>query len=118
MNLMVHRVLVSCSFICCALVIASFGFFAIDQLSGASSQQVAQVTSGSPVRPSSSSSATHHGAVRRFVDQAAKDLTYPFHSLATSSSQWGNQLLLLVIALAIYGVGLGYLARYASGSSQ
>ncbi len=114
---MLHRILVSCSFICCTLVIASFGFFAVDQVAGASSQQVAQVNSGSPVPAASSSSAKHHGAIRRFVDQAAKDLTYPFHSLARSGSQWADQILLLVISLAIYGVGLGYLARYASGLS-
>jgi len=111
---MVHRVLVSCSFICCTLVIASFAFFAVDQISGASSQQVAQVASGSPTPPHRST-ATRHGPIRRFVDLAAGKLTYPFHSLADSASQWANHILLLVIALAIYGVGLGYLARYASG---
>jgi hypothetical protein len=111
---MVHRFLVSCSFICCTLVIASFAFFAVDQFAGASNQQVAQLDSGSPA-PATKATKTRHGAVRRFVDQAARDLTYPFHSLAESSSQWANQILVLVIALAVYGVGLGYLARYASG---
>jgi hypothetical protein len=31
------------------------------------------------------------------------------------SSEWGNELLLLVLGLTVYGVGLGYLARYSSG---
>jgi len=112
---MVHRVLVTVSFICCTVVIASFGFFAVDQVSGASSQQVAQIagsTSTPPAKP-----AKHHGPIRRFVDTAAKDLTYPFHSLLTSSSEWANELLLLVLGLTVYGVGLGYLARYTSGLS-
>ena len=108
---MVHRFLVTASFVCCALVIASFAFFATDQASGASSQQVASVSgSAPPVKH-----VVHHGPIRRFVDAAAKDLTYPFQSLATSASQWANHLLLLILGLAVYGVGLGYLARYASG---
>lgn len=109
---MVHRLLVSVSFVCCVLIIASFAFFAVDQVSGASNQQVAQIAGGSPTPPSK---AVHHSALRRFVDGAAKDLTYPFHSFAQSSSDWGNQLLLLVLGLAVYGVGLGYLARFSSG---
>ena len=109
---MVHRFLVSISFVCCALIIASFAFFAVDQVSGASSQQVAELSS--PV-PNSPSNHVHHGAFRRFIESAATDLTYPFHSLARSSSEWANELLLLVLGLTIYGVGLGYLARYSSG---
>lgn len=113
---MVHRILVGGSFICCTLVIASFGFFAVDQLSGASSQQVATIASGSAT-PVKQPASKKHGPVRRFIDHAASDLTYPFHSLATSASQWADHILLLVVALAIYGVGLGYLARYAAGLS-
>ena len=108
---MVHRFLVSCSFICCTLIIASFAFFAVDQISGASSHQVAQIAGSTT--PSKSKS--HPPAIRRFVDTAAKDLTYPFHSLLRSTSTWANELLLVVLGLAIYGVGIGYLARYSSG---
>lgn len=109
---MVHRFLVTCSFVCCVLVIASFAFFAVDQISGASSHQVAQIAGGSPTPPAQH---PHHGALRRFVDRSASDLTYPFHSLVQSSSQWANEIVLLVLALTIYGVGLGYLARFSSG---
>ena len=108
---MVHRFLVTVSFVCCAFVIASFAFFAVDQVSGASSQQVASISDSAPA----TKHATHHGPIRRFVESVAKDLTYPFHSLLNSSSQWANQLLLLILGLTVYGVGLGYLARYASG---
>jgi hypothetical protein len=108
---MVHRFLVTVSFVCCALIIASFAFFAVDQVSGASSQQVAELSSPVTSAPKQS----HHGALRRFVDDAASDLVYPFHSLARTSSEWGNELLLLVLGLTVYGVGVGYLARYSSG---
>ena len=109
---MVHRFLVSASFICCTLVIASFAFFAFDQVSGASSNQVAEIAGST----TASTKSTHHKApIRQFVDGAAKDLTYPFHSLLRSTSEWANELLLLVLGLTVYGVGLGYLARYSSG---
>ena len=110
---MVHRVLVTVSFVCCALIVASFTFFAADQMSGASSTQVAAIA-GSPA-PSAKQTPTKHGALRRFVESAAKDLTYPFHSVLLSTSRWANELLLLVLGLTVYGVGLGYLARYSAG---
>lgn len=109
---MIHRFLVTVSFVCCVLIIASFAFFAVDQVSGASSQQVAELSSPTPSSPSKH---VHRAALRRFVDTAATDLTYPFHSLVRSSSEWANQLLFLVLGLTVYGVGLGYLARYSSG---
>jgi hypothetical protein len=94
------------------LIIASFAFFAVDQVSGASNQQVAQIAGGSPTPTSKH---VHHAALRRFVDAGARDLTYPFHSLAQSSSECADQLLVLILGLVVYGVGLGYLARYSSG---
>jgi hypothetical protein len=94
------------------LIIASFAFFAVDQVSGASSQQVAKIAGSTTP---SSKSKSHPPAIRRFVDGASKDLTYPFHSLLSSTSTWANELLLVILGLTIYGVGLGYLARYSSG---
>jgi hypothetical protein len=108
---MVHRTLASCSFVFCALIIASFAFFAIDQMSGASQQQAAE-TAGTPIP---AAHRTHHKQPRVFIDGAARTLTYPFHSLLHSGSAWADRLFLLVCGLAAYGLGLGYLARYASG---
>ncbi len=110
---MVHRFLVTVSFVCCVLIFASFAFFAVDQASGASTQQVAEISSPTPT--SSAKQQVHHTGIRRFVETAASDLTYPFHSLVRSSSEWANELLLLILGLGLYGVGLGYLARYSSG---
>jgi hypothetical protein len=109
---MVNRALGTISFVCCALIIASFGFFAVDQMSGASQQQAA-VTAGTPIpahknRPDAKQP-------RRFVDGAARALTSPFNTLLRSGSKWADQLFLLVCGLTVYGVGLGYLRRYTSG---
>jgi hypothetical protein len=109
---MVHRVLATFSFVCCALVIASFTFFAVDQMSGASKQQAA-VTAGTPIPKKSGD--PDRKQPRRFVDAAARELTAPFRSVVNTHSQWADHLILLVCGLAVYGVGLGYLSRYASG---
>jgi hypothetical protein len=109
---MVHRVLTTISFVCCALIIASCALFAVDQMSGASQQQAAE-TAGTPI--SNRGPDPDRKQPRRFIDAAARALTYPFHSLASTGSQWADHLLLLVCGLALYGVGLGYVRRHASG---
>jgi hypothetical protein len=95
--------------------LASFALFALDQISGASKQQVAEIAAGSPTRAGTPIVHHQHGQPRRFIDGAAKALTYPFHSLVSSDSQWGYHLFLLVCGLLLYGLGLGYLGRYANG---
>lgn len=114
----IHRGLVLCSYTCCALVIASFGMFARDQFSGASKHQVAQIASGTPTSPGVTPASPHHGAVRRFIDNASNALTSPFGSIFQSSSEWARKIFALVCAILVYGIGLGYLARYARGVSS
>jgi hypothetical protein len=109
---MVHRVLGTVSFVCCALIIASFGFFAVDQMSGASQQQAAE-TAGTPIPGKKPT--PERKQPRRFVDGAARALTSPFNTLLHSGSKWADQLFLLVCGLTVYGVALGYLRRYTSG---
>jgi hypothetical protein len=109
---MVNRALGTISFVCCALIIASFGFFAVGQMSGASQQQAAE-TAGTPI-PSQKNS-PDRAQPRRLVDGAAHALTSPFNSLLRSGSKWADELFVLVCGLALYGVALGYLRRYASG---
>jgi hypothetical protein len=109
---MVNRALGTISFVCCALIIASFGFFAVDQMSGASQQQAA-VTAGTPIPAQKAN--PDRKEPRHFVDGAARTLTSPFNSILRTGSRWADQLFLLVVGLTIYGVGLGYLRRYASG---
>ena len=103
------------SFLCCALAFASFAMFAYDQVSGASKHQVAQIASGTPTSPGVTPSGTHHSAVRRFIDDTARVLTSPFRSLLQSSSEWAREIFETVCAIVVYGLGLGYLARYSRG---
>ncbi|HTX31930.1 MAG TPA: hypothetical protein VMD09_11115 [Solirubrobacteraceae bacterium] len=109
---MVHRVLGTVSFVCCALIIASFGFFAVDQMSGASEVQ-ANETAGTPIPAAKPN--PDRKQPRKFIDAASRRLTTPFNSLVSSRSEWANHLVVLVCGLTLYGVGLGYLRRYTAG---
>jgi predicted PurR-regulated permease PerM len=107
----VYRALVLCALICCTLVSLSFALFAIDQASTATQQQVAQLSSGTTPPPAAAPA--KRGQPRRFIDGAARTLTSPFRSLLSSSSQWTVEIFSTLVALLVYGLGLGYLARYS-----
>jgi hypothetical protein len=112
----IHRTLVIVAFICCALVFSSFALFARDQLAGASEQQQQALAAG-PADAAATAPPVHHepGQPRKFIDSAAKTLTSPFTSIVPSSSEWVEKGLPTLFALLVYGVGLGYLARYTQG---
>ena len=108
----VSRGLIACSIACCALVVLSFALFALSQASGASNNPVAELNGG-PV-PGHVIHAVHTvGQPRRFIDGAAAALTSPFRSFIHSDSKWAVKLASTLLALLLYGLGLGYLARWA-----
>lgn len=106
---MVRLVLVTAAYVCCGLVLASFLLFALDEASGASQHQVAEISTPSPgSRPSLPAKKTQP---RKFIDGAAATLTSPFSPLVGSSSEWGKKIFETICALLLYGFGLGFLAR-------
>jgi hypothetical protein len=108
----VYRALILCALICCTLVTLSFALFAVDQASSASKQQVAQLAAGSAPSPASAAPPpVKPKQPRKFIDGAAGTLTSPFRSLVDSSSQWTLEIFSTLVALLVYGFGLGYLAR-------
>jgi hypothetical protein len=113
----IHRVLVLTAFVCCGLVIASFALFARDQLAGASQHQQNELVSAASA--SLAPAPTNHvpGQPKRFIDGAARVLTSPFRSIVQSDSQWVLHGVPTIFALLVYGVGLGYLARFSRGMS-
>jgi hypothetical protein len=113
-----NRLLALAAYVCCGLVIASFGLFARDQLAGASKHQQSEIVAGAQTSPSAVPVVHHHGQPRAFIDGAANVLTSPFRSLVTTHSEWVKHLLPALVALLIYGVGLGYLSRYSRGISS
>ena len=108
------RLLRIASFIICAIVIASFAIFVVDQTKTASAHQTAEVSSGpaTPSNPGGSGSSNKPGAVHKAIDEASNELTSPFAGLVSgSSSEWLVRGVKLLLALVVYGFGLGYLAR-------
>jgi hypothetical protein len=113
-----NRVLALTAYVCCGLVIVSFALFARDQLAGASEHQQTELVAGPTQTGSSTPRAAHHPAQpRRFIDGAASALTSPFRSLVHSGSAWVSHGVSTLLALLVYGVGLGFLARYSRGWS-
>jgi hypothetical protein len=102
------------SFVICAIVIASFAIFALNQTSTASKHQSEEVSNG----PSSAvteaagrASKTHEGSVHKAIDEASSQLTSPFAGVVSGSSEWLTRGVELLLALVVYGLGFGYLAR-------
>jgi hypothetical protein len=101
--------------IICVIVVVSFAIFAVDQTSNASTHQQNEVNAiSSPTTTPTSTPArvSHENAVHKAIDEVAGELTSPFSGItAGSSSQWAIRGVDTVMALLVYGLGLGYLAR-------
>jgi hypothetical protein len=101
----------------CLIVIASFALFAISETKSASGRQQEALQSGGPAATtttgshSSSSPPKHESAVHEAIDEASSKLTSPFSGVLSSSSEWATRGGKLLLALLVYGFGLGYLAR-------
>jgi hypothetical protein len=105
------------SLVICLTVIASFGIFAFDQTDSASTRQQeelgaapprATTTSGAPGSPTTP---PHKSTLHSAIDTASNDLTSPFSGISAGSSEWATRALNLLLALVVYGFGLGFLAR-------
>ena len=102
------------SLVICLIVIASFAIFAIDQTKGASAHQQQELTVGTRAATPSSpkSSASHESGLHEAIDETSNQLTSPFSGITSgSSSEWAIHGVNLLLALAVYGFGLGFLAR-------
>jgi hypothetical protein len=103
------------------IVLAGFAFFAVDQMDeGSKTQRRALDTAlGHPVSTDAvaptpreeQAREAQHGQVREAVDDANDVLLAPFASLIDSSSSWVEHGVLALLALLLYGVGLGFLAN-------
>jgi hypothetical protein len=109
----ISRALRLTAFACCLLLVASFAMFARDQMAGASQHQQTELVAGA--HPTvASSTPLKHAQPRRSIDDAAKVLTRPFDAIVQSSNVWVKRGLPTLFALLVYGLGLGYLARFSA----
>jgi hypothetical protein len=92
----------------CAITIASFALFAIIQTGTASAHQQKVLSGEAPApRPTQ-----HESSARQLIDEASDALTSPFAGVVSSSSgEWATRTTRLLLALVVYGFGLGFLAR-------
>jgi hypothetical protein len=101
--------------IACLIVLVSFAIFAVNQTSEASTHQQDELigTSTDVTAPTAKhASASHESAVHEAIDEVSNELTSPFSGItAGSSSQWAIRGVSTLVALLVYGLGFGYLAR-------
>jgi len=107
------------SVVLCLIAIASFALFAVNQTSTASVHQQ-DVLNGEVAGAGSAGSGTgsaalggeHKSSLRAAVDDASNAITSPFSGATSGShSEWAIRTVRLLLALAVYGFGLGFLAR-------
>ena len=110
------------SLVICLIVLASFTIFAVDQAKGASSHQQQALVKGAPSNTNGegtgkpASSSAKESSVHKTVDEASNSLTSPFSGItAGSKSAWTIHGVDLLLALVIYGFGLGFIARVLQG---
>jgi hypothetical protein len=95
------------SLVVCLIVIASYAIFAIGQTKSASNHQQEAING-----PSAPVAVKHESSLHKAIDEASTKLTSPFAGIVSSSSgEWAVRSVKLLIALVVYGFGLGYLAR-------
>ena len=118
MRLPIAKVLNLASLLCCLVVAASFLIFALDQTSNASATQQSQIANGSPAAPAAAnqshtpSTAAKQSGVHRTIDDIAGEVTSPFSGITSGwSSEWVVRGVDLLLTLALYGLGLSYLAK-------
>ena len=101
------------------VVAIGFALFALDETDkGSRTQQVKLErelgSTADPIAPTAEQEAARerdHGPVREAIDDANDVLLRPFVDLVDSDSSWVNHGVPALLALLIYGVGLGFLAN-------
>jgi hypothetical protein len=106
------------SLVICLIVIASFTIFVVNQTSSASTHQQEELggtpatTTVTPGSPPPKTQPPHKSTVHKTIDEASDGLTSPFSGITSGfSSQWAIRGIKLLLALVLYGFGLGFLAR-------
>jgi hypothetical protein len=118
----IERALRFAAVACSLLVIAGWGWFAIDETRAASEQSTAEIAgqqasrTASPDPDQEAAREQTNSKVHEWVDDANDVLLKPFSPLTEDSgSKWVRRSIPAVLALIVYGFGLGLLARVAAG---
>jgi hypothetical protein len=107
------------SVVVCLIVIVSFALFVVNETSSASTHQQQELNGnttapGARAAQGGATSVKHakKSSLRTRIDDASEAITSPFDGLSSGwSSQWLIRGVNLLLALVVYGFGLGFLAR-------
>ena len=104
------------------IIALSFFLFAWEQTRKASDATAAAIAAGTAaaqVAPSPTQERAReaeHTTAREAIDDADDLLTLPFANLVSNfESGWARRGVSSLLALLLFGVGIGYLARFSSG---
>jgi hypothetical protein len=106
------------SVVCSLILLLSFAMFAADQARHGSKATVAKIAAGDdsqgpavqqPAKPKS-----QHSGFRRAVDGADQKLVSPFNGVVGNTDGWSRHIALLILGFLVFGVGIGFVARYAA----
>jgi hypothetical protein len=110
------------SVLLCAFALIGFALFAIDETKAASSDSASEVAgrdAGVAVDPSPEDERAReraNGTLREAIDDVNDVTLAPFAGIVgDDADRWVRRGVPLVLALALYGVGLGMLARFSRG---
>jgi hypothetical protein len=108
-----YKLMRTASIVICAIVVVSFLIFALDQTKTASGQQQSALRNGSSGGPSAEGTPKQHkNGFHQAIDDTASTFTSPFTGIVSASkSEWGDQMVKLLLTLLVYGFGLGFAAR-------
>ena len=114
--------------LCSVFVLLGFAAFAVDEIDRGSKEQQSALADGlsdldktkdpnasianpDPTPLEERARERQHGAVREGIDDVNDVLLIPFASLIDSNNSWVNHGIPSLLALLVYGVGLGMLAN-------
>jgi hypothetical protein len=118
----IERVLRLAAIACSLLVIAGWGWFVIDETGTASANTQAEIAGQQASRAPSPDPDQErdrekvNSSLHEVVDDANDVLLKPFASITENNdSKWVRRSVPALLALILYGFGLGLLARVAAG---
>src|SRR3954453_21403748 len=107
------------SIACSLVLVISFGMFASDQADTGKKQTVAQLNAEDgpatlPAEPAAPEK-KKHGPVRTAIENVNEKLVGPFDGIVKGDSPWTQHIVQSLLAFLVFGLGLGFLSRYAAG---
>jgi hypothetical protein len=106
------------STLACAILLISFGLFAIEQAKGGSQQQqnkVEGINQPSPSPQNEREREKAHSKVREAIDDADDVLVAPFSGVVNSGGIWTKRAVSTLLALLVYGLLARVLIAYIPG---